>query len=564
MAKRARGSSTRPGQRAPIQRTSTRPPTSSATPATTPAGDDPITETALGAYGGQSLTDADLKRAAALEAQIVAEEKAAEAAKQPKKRVDGRPSGDRHARGVGRRGIRLRGPRHPPDHPHRRIADRTAHRRAGPSSRSPERRSSSRAARAHSQRRTRIARATIATCHPLDVPRAPGPKPSSSPRPSGSRWPPGCDRATSTEFVGQEHLVGERGPLRRSIARGHLASLLLWGPPGTGKTSLARLLAGEIGAHFVSMSAVMSGVVEVRATIAEAQDRLALHGTRTILFLDEIHRFNKAQQDALLPHVEDGTVTLIGATTENPYFEVNAALLSRMRVWRLEPLTDDDVATVVRRALDDRGARAGRAARTRRRRRPDDRRVRPPGVAGRWRCPLGAQRARRRDAPWPRSEGDPRPGRPGQPDASPMSRRPPSSASSPTTAPATGTTTPSVRVHQEPARQRPRRGALLAGGDDRGRRGPQVHRPAADHQRVRGRRQRRSAGAAGRGRRRPGARLDRPARGAVRPGPGDDLHRHRAEVEPLGPGLLGRRLGRRGAAGPCPSRSTCGMPPTAG
>jgi putative ATPase len=156
-----------------------------------------------------------------------------------------------------------------------------------------------------------------------------------------------------SEFVGQDHLVGERGPLRRSVARGHLASLLLWGPPGTGKTSLARLLAAEIGAHFSSMSAVMSGVVEVRATIAEAQERLNLHGTRSLLFLDEIHRFNKAQQDALLPHVEDGTVTHIGATTENPYFEVNAALLSRMRVWRLEPLTDEEVGTVVRRALAD-------------------------------------------------------------------------------------------------------------------------------------------------------------------------------------------------------------------
>src|SRR6185503_15194134 len=155
------------------------------------------------------------------------------------------------------------------------------------------------------------------------------------------------------EFVGQEHLVGERGPLRRSIARGHLASLLLWGPPGTGKTSLARLLAGEVGAQFATMSAVMAGVADVRSTIAEAQDRLALHGTRTVLFLDEIHRFNKAQQDALLPHVEDGTITLIGATTENPYFEVNSALLSRMRIWRLEALSDEDVATVVRRAIDD-------------------------------------------------------------------------------------------------------------------------------------------------------------------------------------------------------------------
>jgi putative ATPase len=155
------------------------------------------------------------------------------------------------------------------------------------------------------------------------------------------------------EFVGQGHLVGERGPLRRGIARGHLASILLWGPPGTGKTSLARLLAGEVGAHFSTVSAVMAGVADVRALIAEAQDRVALHGMRTVLFLDEIHRFNKAQQDALLPHVEDGTITLVGATTENPYFEVNSALLSRMRVWRLEALTDDEVGTVVRRALAD-------------------------------------------------------------------------------------------------------------------------------------------------------------------------------------------------------------------
>ena len=158
---------------------------------------------------------------------------------------------------------------------------------------------------------------------------------------------------TLDEFVGQEHLVGERGPLRKSIARGHLSSILLWGPPGTGKTSLARLLADAVGARFETMSAVMSGVADVRAVIAGAQDRLSMDGSRTILFLDEIHRFNKAQQDALLPHVEDGTITLIGATTENPYFEVNSALLSRMRVWRLEPLTNEQVGAVVRRAAAD-------------------------------------------------------------------------------------------------------------------------------------------------------------------------------------------------------------------
>ena len=158
---------------------------------------------------------------------------------------------------------------------------------------------------------------------------------------------------TLDEVVGHDRLIGERGTLRLALERGHLGSLLLWGPPGSGKTSLARVLADAAGARLVTISAVMSGVAEVRSLVAEARERLVLNGQGTVLFIDEIHRFNKAQQDALLPHVEEGIVTLAGATTENPYFEVNSALLSRLRVYRLEPLTDEEVATVVRRALAD-------------------------------------------------------------------------------------------------------------------------------------------------------------------------------------------------------------------
>ncbi|HWS86630.1 MAG TPA: replication-associated recombination protein A [Pyrinomonadaceae bacterium] len=158
---------------------------------------------------------------------------------------------------------------------------------------------------------------------------------------------------TLEEFVGQRHLVGEGRVLRRVIEGGGLLpSLILWGGPGTGKTTLARLLASRSGARFVALSAVFSGVKEVRAAIAEAREERR-RGRRTTLFIDEIHRFNKAQQDALLPAVEDGTVTLIGATTENPSFEVIGALLSRSRVLTLEPLGEEDVVALLRRALED-------------------------------------------------------------------------------------------------------------------------------------------------------------------------------------------------------------------
>jgi putative ATPase len=155
--------------------------------------------------------------------------------------------------------------------------------------------------------------------------------------------------ATLDEFVGQQHVLGEGSALRLAIEEDRVASAILYGPPGTGKTTLARIIAGATGAAFEELSAVSATVKDVREVLARARERLGAHGQRTILFLDEIHRFNKAQQDALLPAVEEGLVTLIGATTENPYFEVNAALLSRCQIYELEPLADEELRELVRR-----------------------------------------------------------------------------------------------------------------------------------------------------------------------------------------------------------------------
>src|SRR5438270_10480612 len=177
---------------------------------------------------------------------------------------------------------------------------------------------------------------------------------SRTPDPLAARMRP----RTLDEFVGQRHLLAPGKPLRDAIERGTVSSMVFWGPPGSGKTTLARVIARYTDREFVQFSAVTEGVPRVREIVNEAEGRRRL-GRGTILFADEIHRFNKAQQDAFLPHVEAGTITLVGATTENPSFEINGALLSRLRVFVLNPLTQGDIGAVVDRALLDEGRGLG-------------------------------------------------------------------------------------------------------------------------------------------------------------------------------------------------------------
>ena len=343
---------------------------------------------------------------------------------------------------------------------------------------------------------------------------------------------------TLDEIVGQEHLVGPGRPMRRLVEQDRLTSAILWGPPGTGKTTLAEVVALTTERAFERLSAVSAGVKDVREVIERARDRLGQHGRGTILFLDEIHRFSKSQQDALLPAVEDGTLTLIGATTENPFFEVNPPLRSRSTLFRLEPLDRAAIETLVRRGLEAEAATADEdaIAHLLDRAGGDGRQVltslevavalaRPgPVTAEHVEAALGTSALRYgRDDHYDVISAFIKSIRGSDPDA----------------------------------------GLYWLAAHARSGRGRPLHRPAAHHPRQRGRRDGRPAGARrGRGRR-PRRRARRPARGAAQPGAGRRPSGDRAEEQPGGARHLERPQRRARRQGRARCRRTCATPTTA-